>query len=711
MTASAAAIGRHTNAVRVVHRRLAAGIRPSKRTRFRDWLPENVVLVDGPKAGQMWDAEFAPYLLEPADCLEDDNPCNLVTIRKSQQTGASILAIAWCLFIADKQPANVLYGAPNIDMLRDLNSQKLQPHITTWQAHTHRQVILPQTSRNAQGSTTYEKKFAGGYIALANANSVLDLSSKTTRKGVKDEVSKWKEIEGAQDPEDLFFGRFTAFRRTKDWKILEISTPEVDSGVDFDEHGEILGEGPGHCRIDRSFQRSDRRFWNCLCPACGQLFVHAIENLRVDERQPHRTRYRHQCGHDLSEAERVGAVRAGHWRPTIAGPGRHPGFHIDAFISLMMSYEAIAEDQLKARSEIAKKGFANLVLGLPYKFKGDAPDWKKLLDRVEKELKRGHIPARGLLATAFADVQMRGIWLAIRAFAPDTQSWSVNAMYIEGDTSDPDGPVFQQLKRETIDAKFPDAFGAERTLDALGIDSGYRANVVYAFVRKNQRQHPMSGRDLILATKGLKGWGRPALGQPSLQDIDLDGKKVAQGAKVWGIGTWPQKVSLYSALRITMPEPPALPVVPAGYWHFGTWNDENYFKQVTAERLEDVKFQGRVTGRKWVKTGDNHFHDCEVGNLSLADYLGLFSTTPEQWAQLAIARGLPPAMTEVDLFTPRAVAPVHDTKDAPAAIAQAAAAAKKEANGVRSPGQGYGQRANPNGTAFRQRTSGWWGRR
>ena len=703
MTTAAA----HPNAVRLINRRLAAGIRPARRVRFRDWLADNIVLVDGPKAGQLWDPAGAPYLLEPADCLEDDHPCNLVSIRKSQQTGASILAAAWCLYIADREPSNVLYAMPNLDALRDFNSQKLQPLIAAWQTQIRRTVILPQTSRNAQGSTTYEKKFAGGYIALANANSVMELSSKTVRKGIKDEVSKWQEIPGAQDPEDLFFGRFTAFRRTKDFKILEISTPEVDSGVDFDEHGEILGDGPGHCRIDRSFQRSDRRFWHCQCPECGEAFVHSDENLQVDERHPQRSRYRHDCGHLLSEAERAVAVRAGHWRPTIAGAARHPGFHIDAFVSLMMSYEAIAEDRLKAQhgGELAKKGFSNLVLALAYKFRGDAPDWKKLLDRVERDLKRGHVPPRGLLLVAFADVQMRGIWLSVRAFAPNRESWSVDALYIEGDTSDHAGPVFQQLRRETLERRFPDAFGAERTIDALGVDSGYRANVVYAFVRNAQRQHPMSGRDMVLATKGLKGWSRPPLGQPSLVDIDLDGRKVAQGAKVWGVGTWPLKVTLYADIRQVVPEPPALPVVPDGYWHFGAWNDEQYFRQLTAERLEDIKFQGRTTGRRWTKTGDNHFHDCEVGNIALADYLGLSSTSPEQWAQLAIARGLPPAMTEIDLFTPRAAAPVHDAADAKVRIAAVEAAAKKDPNAVRP------QRAPAQHAAFRDRTSGWWGRR
>lgn len=673
----------HPNAVRVVNHGLGKTIRPARRVPFQTWLAENIVLVDGPRAGQLWDPSGAPYLVEPAACLGDDHPCNRVTIRKSQQSGASILALAWCLYIADREPANVLYAMPNIEALREMNSQKLQPLIDSWQKRMRRTVILPQTSRNAQGSTTYEKKFAGGYIALANANSVMDLSSKTVRKGVKDEVSKWQEQPDTQDPEDLFFGRFTAFRRMKDYKILEISTPEVDSGVEFDEHGEILGEGPGHCRIDKAFQKSDRRFWHCLCPECGKPFVHSIDRLRIDDRHPHKSAYEHECGHWISEPERVVAVRAGHWRPTIEGDGRHPGFHIDAFISLMMSYEAIAEDSLKARSEIEKKGFSNLVLGLPYKYLGDAPEWKKLLDRVEPELKRGHVPAKGLLLVAFADVQMRGMWVSIRAFAPNRETWSVDAFYIDGDTSDPQGPAFQQLKKSTIDREFPDAFGGTRKIDALGVDSGYRANIVYAFVRNAQRQHPDTGKDLILATKGLKGWSRPALGQPTLQDIDLDGKKILQGAKVWGIGTWPLKVTLYAEVRQTVPEPPALPVAPDGYWHFGKWNDEVYFKQLTAEVLVDVKFRGRTTGRKWEKTRDNHFHDCEVGCIALADYLGLYSTRPEEWSALAKLRGMPPEQTTVTLFTPRQVAPVVDTQDAPAVIEQRREAARRQREGER----------------------------
>ena len=665
MTMPAISLPPYADARPIVVGGLGSGIRPVPRVAFSRWLQDSIVLIDGPQAGELWNAHGAPYLLEIADCLSDDHPANLVTVRKSQQSGASILALAWCLYIADREPANTLYGVPGIDALKALNNTKFQPLCDAFHRRIKRTVILPQTQKSGTGSTTYEKKFAGGYIAFGNANSVMDMSMITTRKGVKDEVSKWEDIPGYGDPEKLFFGRFTAHRRTRDYKILEISTPEVDSGLDD------LDDAEGHCRIDRSFRKSDRRFWNCICPACGQPFVHSFDRLLIDAKHPHKSAYEHDCGHRISEAERVIAVRGGHWSATRAGEGRHPGFHIDAFVSMMMTYGDIAQDAIDARTEIEKKAFHNLVLGLPYKYGGDAPDHVRLMERRESDLQRGVIPPRGLILTGFADIQMRGIWLQIMAHAPNREKWIVEALYIDGDTSSVNGKAFEDLQREALNREFADAFGNKRKLDALAIDSGYRSHVVYAFVRNHQRAHPMTGHDVLLATKGMKGWGRPAIGQPQLVDIDLGGKKIREGCKVWGLGTWPLKSTHMTELHLDRkPNEAGVLVAPDGYYHHGDWLDEVYFRQITAENLQDIRFKGRVTGRQWVKTGDNHFLDCCIGNLALFEYLGGSTSTPEQWASLAAARGLPPELSRTDLFTPKRGTGARDASQASRAIKQ-----------------------------------------
>lgn len=629
---------------------LASRIEPSVPVPLSQWLEENLELVDGPSAGQLWSLKGAPYLGEIADCLGDDHLCNLVTVRKSQQSGASILALGWCLYIADREPANTLYAVPGIDALRDLNSGKLQPLIDAWQKRTGRAIIEPQTSRSGSGSTTYEKVFPRGRLWLGNANAVMDLSSKTAKKGVKDELSKWQDIPGFGDPETLYFGRFTAFRRRRNWKILEISTPEVDSG-------DVLGEAPGHCRIDRSFKRSDQRFWFCPCPHCGGEFAHEFKNFVIDEKQPHKSGYAcPHCGALIDDTMRVAMIRAGRWKATAQGYDRHPGFHIDAFISLMMSYEAIAEDFLTSRKkgEIGRKDFSNLVLGAPYLFKGDAPDHVRLMERREDGLERGRVPPRGLMLIASADVQMRGVWCEVLAIAPDRQTWVVDAFYADGSTESPDGEAFQKLRRMTLERTFLDAFGRQRALDALAVDAGYRSHVVYAWVQANQRLHPDTGQDVVLAVDGRDGWGRPAIGTPSLVDIDLAGKKIKKGCKLWPVGTWPLKGAFYAdlgklGLRSGQPED------PDGYCHFGAWLDETYFKQITAEYLADEAFRGR-TRKVWkISAGQdgNHLLDCRIYNLALAEYLGLSTTTQDEWVALARRRGMPDAAIAADLFAPR----------------------------------------------------------
>lgn len=643
----------HPNPFKLVFERLAAAIRPPELLPFEAWLPRNLVLVDGPQAGELWSALGAPYLPGIAECLNDDHPANIVTVRKSQQSGVSIMALGWCLYIADREPANVLYGNPGIDALREMNSAKLQPLIEAWHRHIKRIVIVPQTSRSGRGSTTYEKVYPGGRLFLGNANSVMDLSGKTIKKGVKDEVSKWQMLENGADPETLFFGRFTAFRRTRDYKILEISTPEVDSGDD-------AGEVEGHCRIDRSFRKSDQRFWNCPCPECRKHFVHTFERLRIDAKHPHRSAYECVCGHHISEAERVVAVRGGVWKPTRDAPD-HPGFHVDAFMSLMMSYEAIAEDSLKAKSEIARKDFSNLVLGLPYRFKGDAPDYVRLMER-RGGYKVHHVPPGALLLCVGCDVQKRGIYVEVLAFAPDRQSWTVFADYIDGATTDVTSGAFVGLT-ELYHRLWPDAFGNKRRPDEFGIDANYNTSAVLEWTRRHPGTKALQGRD---------GWGRPALSVASDIDVDYQGRRIKGGAKLRGVGTWPLKSTFYAYLAQQPIAEGSSLIYPPGFCHFHDHLDEIYFKQLTAEYLGDEVFRGRKR-QVWKEQAgrENHFLDCRIYNMALAEPW-FQSLTADDWANIAKEHGVPADMRAPDLFAPKPFQPAHLRPTEGAGIAQPA---------------------------------------
>jgi phage terminase large subunit GpA-like protein len=265
----------------------------------------------------------------------------------------------------------------------------------------------------------------------------------------------------------------------------------------------------------------------------------------------------------------------------------------------------------------------------------------RLMERREEGLTRGHIPARGLILVAAADVQMNGIWVEVIAIAQNRESWVVEALWLGGETDSPDGESFVQLKERILDHSWPDAFGGTRKIDALGVDSGYRSHVVYAWTRTSQRIRSW-GSEAVVPLKGADGFGRPAIGLPTKVDIDFAGRRVRRGASVRLVGTWSLKGVFYSDLRKDGVRAGA-EVDPPGYCHFPSWLDDSYFRQITSEYLAEEIFKGKPR-KFWKLRGgqrDNHFLDCRAYNLALLEYLGFSKLTSEDWSELARERGAP----------------------------------------------------------------------
>jgi phage terminase large subunit GpA-like protein len=617
-------VNAHCGALHLVAGTLAEAIRPVPSLPFRQWMEKNIVLVDGPRRGELWSLRDAPYLGEIADCLSQEHPCNWVTVRKAQQTGVSILALAWSLYIADICPDNILYGVPGIDALQDVNSKKLQPLIDAAYQKTKRRIIEPVTSRSGYGSTIYEKRFSGGVLSLANANSVMDLSSKTCRRGIRDELSKWQDTPNGDDPESLFFGRFTAFRREKDYKIFDLSTPEYDTG---DE----LGDTPGHCRIDRRFRRSDQRYFNIQCAECAEFFVQSYAGLHLDRAHPHKSEHGcPNCGHLVSESERVFALRNGaHYKPTKFEPDRHPGFHVDAFISLMMSYEAIAEEVIEAErsGETGMKKLFNLFLALPFAMKGNAPDHIRLFERRDMTLDmRGVIPADGLILVAGVDVQHDGLYFEAVAFGEDRQSWSVESEFLAGATDDINAGAWLELEALRV-RDFRDAWGATRRIEAMAVDGGDGNRVTQVFEWCRQRPG-------CYAVKGVPGRGAPAIVKPALKSVNKRGKgQRIRGVLLWGVGTWSLKHEFYGNLHKSGKTSGGA-IDPPGYCHFGQWQELEFFLQLTAEYFKQTEKKGKFH-EEWAKLRkDNHFLDARIYAMAMAEHLGLSRLNKQSWAAL-----------------------------------------------------------------------------
>lgn len=636
----------HPDALALIAGVLASILEPPVQMLPSVWAAQNLVVPDGPKAGEKWSRSLTPYIVEPLDALAPDSGVNKVVVRKSAQTGFTLLGIAFVGHSIDIDPCRMMVVQPSDSALTEFNAEKLGEAIS--HSPVLRKKVRSQVSRSGKGSTTYVKRFSGGSVTLAIATSSKDLRSKTIKKVFKDECSDYPaDLDGQGSPHAMIEARYESFLRSGDWKELDVSTPTLKS----------------ECYVDEEFEKGDQRYWHVACPGCGAAFRFVFDRkwFRFNDAYPYEAHYVTPCcGTIIDGHQKYALVQESPygWIATAPGPGKHRSYHFDALSSVFVPWDKIAERFLLAADDPAKqKGFFNLTLGLAFEMKGDSPDHKLLMER-RMPMNRYRVPAMGLMLVAAADVQMRGIYYEVLALGPDRQSWVVDAMFLDGDTTDPVAGAFARLT-EVYERQYADAYGGKRRVDAFGVDSGFRSHVVYTWCRARPGAFALDGRD---------GWTRPAIGTPSLVDVDFGGRKIKQGATIWPVGTWPLKATFYSNLRKPGMKGGA-EYDPPGYCHFGTWLDETYFLQITAEYLADEKFRGR-TRKVWKvqSSRENHFLDCRVYNMALADYLGLNRMTSDEWAELAAQRGVPPEDRKPELFRPKA-APPPDTA-APATEAQ-----------------------------------------
>lgn len=609
-----------------------APIAPSK------WAAQHIMLPDGEYAGQKIDLSRTPHIVEPLDLIGPDSPINEVGVMKSAQSAFTTMLLCAIAHSIDRDPCDMMIVQPTDGALADFNSTKLNRLIEKTDILGGKDgKIFPQASRSSAGSTTYEKKFAGGALNLALASSPAQLRLKTIKKAFCDEIDEYEDdLEGQGDPLRLIAGRQTSFLMAGTWKRLYISTPTVK----------------GASKIEAIFESGDQRRWYVPCPHCGERFVLewnapfdlSSRGLKFGKGYPFNAYYVAPCcGGVIESWRKVDLYRAGKWVATKPGPGRFPTFHFDALSSPFVPWDAIAKEFVDAGDDPAKlKPFYNLTLGLPFDVTGDAPDHELLMQRRE-DYQPTRVPPGALLLTAFADVQMRGIYVEVVAWSPDQQSWPIFADYLDGATTEVDAGAFAALT-EIYNRRWTDAYGNQWQLDELGVDSGYRTDVVYEWTRR----HPGTK-----ATKGVDGWGKVPLGTATDQDVDYRGRRIKGGAKMRPIGTWPLKSKFYTYVALSPSISGSAMTYPHGYCHFGRFLDEGYFKQITSEYLDDQIYRGRTCKIWKPRAGrENHFLDCRIGNLALA-HAYIASFTADDWAMRAKERGIPAELRNPDLFTPK----------------------------------------------------------
>ncbi|MFY9589548.1 phage terminase large subunit family protein [Rickettsia endosymbiont of Halotydeus destructor] len=512
-----------------------------------------------------WNTNKAPYQRAIMDALNDSR-IEMIVVMSSAQVGKTEIINNIVGYHIHQDPAPMLVVQPTEKLAESWSTDRLSPMLRD--SEVFRNLVKDPRSRDSGNKILY-KKFPGGHITMAGSNSPSSLASRPVRIVLCDEVDRYPASAGAEgDPVNLAKKRATTFWNRK---IVLTSTPTIKD----------------LSRIEQAYLQSDQRRYYVPCKHCGKYQILKWSQVKWDEGKPEEAHYiceAQRC--ILYDTDKQLMLKNGQWRAEGIS-GNVAGFHLSELYSPWVSWSKIACEFLKAKlMPETLKTWVNTTLGETWEEAGDSVDETNLLAR--KENWGNLIPKEIVIITAGVDVQNDRLELEIVGWAVGEESWSLGYKVIYGDPAQ--NEVWQDLDN-ILEQNFTNNIGIKLRISCVCIDSGgHHTQSVYSYCKKRQMRR-------VFAVKGSSITGKALVSRPSIAN--------KMRVKLFSIGTDTAKEMIYSRLKITE--------VGAGYCHFPAKYDEQYFKQLTAEKCV-TRYNKGFPVRKWEKPSGrrNEALDCRV---------------------------------------------------------------------------------------------------
>lgn len=521
-----------------------------------------------------WVTDRAPYQRGILDAFSDPL-IEKVVVMSSAQVGKTEIVNNVVGYFIDRDPAPILVLQPTQQMGEAWSKDRLAPMLRD--TPRLRGKVKDPRARDS-GNTLLHKSFPGGHITISGANSAASLASRPIRVVLCDEVDRYPASAGTEgDPVGLATKRTSTFWNRK---LGEFSTPTVKK----------------FSRIEQSFEHSDRRRFHAPCPHCEHMQTLRWENLQWENGDPETAAYAcESCGCLIEENSKPEMLRRGVW--VAENPGhRTAGFHLNALYSPWARWPELVREFLEAKGNPERlKVFVNTVLGETWEEAGERVSTESLAAR--KHAYRAQVPEGVGLLTAGVDVQGDRLEIKVKGWGRGEESWLVHWEQLFGDPGREE--VWQQLE-ELLTREWKHEGGAVLRIMAACIDSGgHHTENVYRFVKPRQSRK-------VWAVKGSSQPGRPLVGRPSRAN--------KHGVKLLPIGTDTAKDAIFTRLKVLEPGPL--------YMHFPEWLDDEYFAQLTSEKVVTRYVKGRPI-RSYEKTRPrNEALDLEVYAMAALVSLG-----------------------------------------------------------------------------------------
>lgn len=607
------------NAERITLEVMAKAWAPPPKVDYLQWAEANIVFskreseYPGP-----YNRDLFPYFDEILRALSPDDPCRVITLRKSAQIGGTVLANIFTGGSLDMDPSDLLYIHPTENNATRWSKMKLVPML---KGTTALREIFPMRARDGQDSVLYKERRDGqGAILISGANSPSGLSMVTVGRQVQDDLAKWQP-NAAGDPEKQADSRSQGREFAK---VFKPSTALVQPG----------------CKITKNFEAGSQEFFHVPCPQCGHEHVLEWENMLANlvEDRPEDVHFNcPDCGFPIQEHHRNEMTRQGRWIAEKPEAQRyHRSFHIWAAYSVLMSWERIARRYLEAKGDPqAERVFRNDVLGLAYSIKGEAPPWEDLRDRAAASDydRAGTMPAQVLLLTIGIDIQKDRCEWQVIGWGRNRDRYVIDYGVVPGHISEPET---QKLLDGVVKQEWRFASGTRRAADRAAVDGNYSTEDVWEWAKR----HP---RSRVIMVRGGNKDSAPLIEKVRKEVDQKTGKKRRWASRFFNFNASALKMGLYRSLVKVDPGERAYVGFPRGL-------EDDYFQQLTAERRVEKKRNG-FTYYEWEKDAEQRNEALDTMNQAEAAALnlGLRTMKDQVWDAYEVRALTPPPETQGDL--------------------------------------------------------------
>lgn len=546
------------------------------------WADEHRIIpaVGGSEPGP-WRTARTPYMRQILDDVTDP-AIRQIVVCSGIQLGKTELLLNTCMYHMLHEPAPMLLVEPSDDLVSDIGADRIDSMIRA--TPELRPLFGLKDDAKAKSTKTgalkqYNKRFPGGYLKLASANSESDLVSRSIRVVMCDEIDRYPVL-GDGSAVDRATGRSSNF---VNYKWIFTSSPSTLQNSE----------------IWRRLSQTARYEYQIPCPCCGHAFAWSWSSVKWDhdaDGVSDSSTARIECPACGGVVKGSGAasdvlLATGSW--VLQSGDRSKGvvgYHMPSLLSPWLPLSGIVDEFLSAchnRDIDRLKTFVTDRLAEPW---DDRPaPWHESGLVVEKSLFE-QAPRHETVAalTAGVDVQRDRIEISFWGWGSNRESWVVRHDVVDGDPALAETWArFSRVLFAPVDL----TDGRKMRISAACIDSGdgVLTQMVYRFTAPLEQYH-------VVSVKGRGGDNYPMFSAPS--------RRNAHKALLYVLNVDKIKDVLVDRLSIRTRGP--------GYVHIPEALSGEYWAQLNAEKKETYVERGRSVSVWKQLRPRNEALDCAV---------------------------------------------------------------------------------------------------